>query len=65
LGDFPASKIFIAGTAENRDFFTERVPLSYACYSSYSLISTTTEIHFLPKNTKKKRYNFITATLIS
>ena len=47
------SKISVAGTAENRDFFTERVPLSYACYSSYSLISTTTESCFLPNSVKK------------
>ena len=58
LGHLPASKISDAGTAENRDFFTERVLLSYACYSTYPLISTTTESCFLPKSTKKKRCNF-------
>jgi len=54
LGHFPTSKISDAGNAENIVFLTERVPLSCACYSSYPLISTTTEIHFLPKNAKKK-----------
>ncbi|EFC05949.1 hypothetical protein HMPREF9013_0151 [Bulleidia extructa W1219] len=42
----------------------ERVPLSYACYSTYPLISTTTEIHFLPKIAKKNASIYITATFI-
>lgn len=59
------SKISIAGTADNRDFFTERGPLSYACYSTYPLIYITAEIHFFPKNAKKKGVASWTATLSS
>ena len=47
-----------------RRCFTERVPLSYACYFSYSLISTTTEIHFLPTFTNRKRCNLKKITML-
>ena len=48
FGILPNKQNLYLRNCGKKRFFTERVPLSYACYSSYSLISTTTESCFLP-----------------
>ena len=57
FGILPNKQNLYLQNCGKKRFFTERVPLSYACYSTYSLISTTTEIHFCQRIQIKKCCN--------